>query len=49
MTAMAQPVSFAPAARRAWRVLTRPHVILGIIDSGKVPNDAVCVSQHSIN
>lgn len=31
MTAMAQAVPFAPAARRAWRVLTRPHVFLGII------------------
>ena len=31
MTAMAQPVPFAPAVRRAWRVFTRPHVVIGII------------------
>jgi len=31
MTAMAQPVPFAPAVRRAWRILTRPQVVLGLI------------------
>jgi iron(III) transport system permease protein len=28
---MAQPVPFAPAVRRAWRILTRPQVVLGLI------------------
>jgi len=31
MTAVAFPVSFAPTARRAWRKLTRPHVVLGLV------------------
>ena len=31
MTAMTQSVPFAPAARRAWRIFTRPQVFLGII------------------
>jgi len=31
MTAIALPTSFAPTARRAWHILTRPLVVLGLI------------------
>ena len=31
MTAVAFPTWFAPTARRAWRRLTRPHIVLGLI------------------
>ena len=31
MTAVAFPISFAPTARRVWRRLTRPHVVLGLV------------------
>ena len=31
MSVLARPFPFVPTARRAWRVFTRPHVILGVV------------------